>query len=390
MRLFTLLVLAAALVSLSACSGGGGMTASVPSSYSISGTVTALAGNGGGLQLQDNGGGTMLVNANGSFSFPTAVGSGDSYNVTVAVQPSLQQTCEVTHGSGTATANVTNVAVDCGHGEWTWMGWRLQRRRPDRGLRDARRRSCRQHPRCAISRGYVERRGGKFLAVWRSGPRFDGNAGRAERPVEVQRRRMDLGRRIECGRAEGDLRRSGDACRGEHSRSARHSAGVDRCGRKFLALWRGWLRLQWVPGRAERSVEIQRGAMGVDGRGKRDQSTRCVRDQGNACSGQRTRGAIRFGFLDRCGGKLLAVWRERLRRGGDIGRAERPLEIQRGAMDVDERLNRSEPVGDLRDAGRRGADQRARRASGFECLERFGRKFLVVWRRRVRHHGCRR
>jgi hypothetical protein len=91
--------------------------------YTIGGTVINLLGTGGGLQLQDNGGDNLLVNANGTFTFPTALVSGSTYSVTVSVQPSaLAQTCEVTHGAGTATANVTSVVVDCGHGDWTWMG----------------------------------------------------------------------------------------------------------------------------------------------------------------------------------------------------------------------------------------------------------------------------
>jgi hypothetical protein len=91
--------------------------------YTIGGSVINLVGTGGGLKLQDNGGDTLLVNANGSFTFPTALLSGSTYSVTVFVQPSSPaQTCAVTNGSGTATGNVTDVVVDCGHNEWTWMG----------------------------------------------------------------------------------------------------------------------------------------------------------------------------------------------------------------------------------------------------------------------------
>jgi hypothetical protein len=89
--------------------------------YMIGGTVINLAGTGGGLHLQDNGGDTLLVNANGNFTFPAALAIGSAYNVTVSEQPTAPaQKCEVTRGSGTATTNVTNIAVDCGHGEWVW------------------------------------------------------------------------------------------------------------------------------------------------------------------------------------------------------------------------------------------------------------------------------
>jgi len=81
-----------------------------------------LAGTGGGLQLQDNGGDTLLVNANGAFTFATALASGSAYSVTIFMQPSSPaQTCKVTNGAGAATANVTSVAIDCGHNEWTWV-----------------------------------------------------------------------------------------------------------------------------------------------------------------------------------------------------------------------------------------------------------------------------
>lgn len=89
--------------------------------HTIGGTVAALAGPG--LVLLDNGGDNLSVDANGSFTFATAIADGGAYAVTISVQPSSPaQTCGVTNGMGTATANVTNVMVDCGHGEWTWMG----------------------------------------------------------------------------------------------------------------------------------------------------------------------------------------------------------------------------------------------------------------------------
>ncbi|MBZ5701090.1 MAG: hypothetical protein LAN84_04525 [Acidobacteriia bacterium] len=90
--------------------------------YTIGGTVVNLAGSGGGLVLQNNGGDNLLINANGSFTFATAINDSSTYNVTVLTQPSAPaQTCAVTNGSGTANANVTNVNVDCGHKQWTWM-----------------------------------------------------------------------------------------------------------------------------------------------------------------------------------------------------------------------------------------------------------------------------
>jgi hypothetical protein len=90
--------------------------------YTISGTVTGLKGPG--LMLQDdlgiNNDDLLPVNANGTFSFVDPVTSGGAYSVTVLNQPAGRN-CAVANGSGTASANVTNVNVVC-VGEWTWMG----------------------------------------------------------------------------------------------------------------------------------------------------------------------------------------------------------------------------------------------------------------------------
>jgi hypothetical protein len=79
--------------------------------FTIGGNVLGLTGTG--LVLQDNGGDNLTINANGPFTFATAVASG--YLVTVKTQPTNPaQTCSVTDGTGTTTANVTSVEVVCG------------------------------------------------------------------------------------------------------------------------------------------------------------------------------------------------------------------------------------------------------------------------------------
>jgi hypothetical protein len=80
-------------------------------SYTIGGSVSGL-GSGLSVVLQDNGGDNLTVSANGSFTFATKVASSGAYAVTVLTQPA-GQTCTATSASGTATANVTNVAVAC-------------------------------------------------------------------------------------------------------------------------------------------------------------------------------------------------------------------------------------------------------------------------------------
>jgi hypothetical protein len=64
--------------------------------------------------LQDNGGDSLTITANGPFTFKTPVTGADVYAVTVVTQPvNPNQICTAMNGSGTATANVTNVAVNC-------------------------------------------------------------------------------------------------------------------------------------------------------------------------------------------------------------------------------------------------------------------------------------
>ena len=113
-----LMTMGIAVLALAACGGGGGSNnggggnSSTPppaSTYTIGGSVTGLSGT---VVLQDNGGDNLPVTASGNFTFATALASGAAYKVTVLTQPS-GQTCTVANGTGTASANVTNVAVSC-------------------------------------------------------------------------------------------------------------------------------------------------------------------------------------------------------------------------------------------------------------------------------------
>jgi hypothetical protein len=80
---------------------------------SIGGSVSGYSG-GTGFALQNNGGDTLTITKNGAFKFPTLVPVNGAYKVTVSGQPSgPNQTCTVSLGTGTATANVTNVSVVC-------------------------------------------------------------------------------------------------------------------------------------------------------------------------------------------------------------------------------------------------------------------------------------
>ena len=86
--------------------------------YTIGGTLTGLAV-GDTVVLQDNGGDNVPLTANGPFTFPTALASGQPYAVTVLVNPSspTAQTCAVSMGSGSVgTANVVGPTVTCTSG----------------------------------------------------------------------------------------------------------------------------------------------------------------------------------------------------------------------------------------------------------------------------------
>ncbi len=102
---------------LTACSGmpktsGSGTGTPASATFTMGGTISGLSGTG--LVLQDNGGDNLSISASGSFTFKTSLASGAKYAVTVLTQPTgPAQTCTVTNGSGTASANVTTVQVTC-------------------------------------------------------------------------------------------------------------------------------------------------------------------------------------------------------------------------------------------------------------------------------------
>lgn len=117
-KLLYAFVLAISSFAYAGCNNNG----APPAKFTIGGTVVNLAGTAGGLTLQDNLQNNLAVNANGTFTFATAVAGNTAYSITISTQPSNPaQTCGVTNGSGTATANITNIQINCGHNEWAWM-----------------------------------------------------------------------------------------------------------------------------------------------------------------------------------------------------------------------------------------------------------------------------
>jgi hypothetical protein len=87
--------------------------------FSIGGTTTGLSG---AVVLQETTtGDSIAVTSNASFKFPKEVASNASYAVSVYKQPA-GQTCTVSSGSGTATDDVTNIAVSCANDPLTVSG----------------------------------------------------------------------------------------------------------------------------------------------------------------------------------------------------------------------------------------------------------------------------
>src|SRR3984893_17578048 len=116
---FTLALFSLGAFLISGCSGvkqpagGTGGTGGQGGSSTVAGNIIGLTGSG--LVLEDNGTDDITVTGTGNmpFTFNTAVTG--TYKVTVKTQPTNPvQNCSVANGSGTATANVTNVQVTCG------------------------------------------------------------------------------------------------------------------------------------------------------------------------------------------------------------------------------------------------------------------------------------
>ncbi|BDY11839.1 LVIVD repeat-containing protein [Hydrogenimonas cancrithermarum] len=84
----------------------------VDKSYTVGGTLAGLD-SGNDVVLQNNGGDNLSLHADGTFTFATALHTGERYNVTVQTQP-VGQECSVENGSGTiVSSNVTDIKVTC-------------------------------------------------------------------------------------------------------------------------------------------------------------------------------------------------------------------------------------------------------------------------------------
>jgi 6-phosphogluconolactonase (cycloisomerase 2 family) len=90
--------------------------ACVTNTYTVSVIVNGLQNGATGLKVLDNGGDSLPVTGNGTFTFATALASGQPYAVNVGTQPtgtSLAQYCIVPNGTGTVTAANISVTLTC-------------------------------------------------------------------------------------------------------------------------------------------------------------------------------------------------------------------------------------------------------------------------------------
>lgn len=88
------------------------------SEISLGGTISGLAGYGE-ILLYNNEGDEYFADTNGSFTFPTGMSKGDSYNVSVDFSAHYVD-CVVTNASGTVgSSNITNIDIACTRGNFT-------------------------------------------------------------------------------------------------------------------------------------------------------------------------------------------------------------------------------------------------------------------------------
>jgi Galactose oxidase, central domain len=98
--------------------------------FSVGGTVVGTEGitpNNGVITdssfvIENVLGNSLIVTQNGPFTFATPEALNDQYQVSVFHQPSTQsQGCTTWDYKGVVTTNITNILVDCGHDDWTWI-----------------------------------------------------------------------------------------------------------------------------------------------------------------------------------------------------------------------------------------------------------------------------
>ena len=115
----TAFVIVGFAVVLAGCSGSSYVPSnflSGPTTYTVGGTVSGLAGNG--LTLANEGARAATMARAANSNYPNLLGmnvAGTAYDITILTQPSYpSQTCVIANGTGViGSANVTNVSLTC-------------------------------------------------------------------------------------------------------------------------------------------------------------------------------------------------------------------------------------------------------------------------------------
>ncbi len=85
--------------------------------YQVSGTITGV-GAQTTLLLNGDANHAVIASSDGSFSFPQLLAAGSSFTVSVGIQPTDLKYCQVSNATGTVTAAVHTVRVNCAYGTW--------------------------------------------------------------------------------------------------------------------------------------------------------------------------------------------------------------------------------------------------------------------------------
>ena len=114
-------ILCAVVLSFAVASCGGGGGGAVGTTFSLGGTVTGNVDNDP-IVLKNNGRDNLTMNADGAFTFATAVADGAAYVITAETAPG-EETCTVNNATGTMHgSDVATVTVQCAEDAFTVGG----------------------------------------------------------------------------------------------------------------------------------------------------------------------------------------------------------------------------------------------------------------------------
>lgn len=76
------------------------------------------------VQLQLNAGEVMEIDGNGTRSFSTTIAHGDTYQLSITMQPDSGSPCQLASSTGTASGAHITIDMHCGSvNEWDVMRW---------------------------------------------------------------------------------------------------------------------------------------------------------------------------------------------------------------------------------------------------------------------------